>query len=406
MNNIIVLVVSSIRTEREHICRIIKAANNTPVEVDNGRTALKLLKARRPSVMVTDICAESLPCEKLLIEKHRISSIRDIPVIILTDTEHFKAARTINSPDIFTVLVKNITEDELLESIQQAVSLKKETDRATGKKSQTDFRNKEKTVQINNSLITKKVKCLFHDQDEPFSFNRLKSRTQRVQNNIFQIPFYTGPLENRTYCNFNHYDISVCPDCLFASNLQSDFYFVEGANTGKASFTPATRKKFIQGVSKREQILGENKRDAVAFNRTPKVAVSVAVTAAQSQLSLFELDSSLFHNRKSLAFNYYLKAAQIAFESQIEYEPFLQAAYKIGIDFQPISERAGVIHRHYCQMLALCLYLRDTGSGARYYKHLTKSSAGSPSEQAVVDDYKSKAQELWKRKDNLNDFIP
>ncbi len=404
MKKIIVLVVSSISTEREQVCRIIKSANHTPIEVDNGRTALKLLKARRPSVMVTDILTESLPCKKLIKEKQRIRSIRDIPVIILSDAAHLTIARSIQSPDIHTVLVKNITKEELLSSVQQSVSPAKKSGFSTTKTNRSDSSLKVKNTQLNRSLITKKVKCPFHKQDEPFLYNRLKSRTQRVQNNIFGIPCYTGPVENRTYCNFNHFDISVCPDCLFASNLRSDFIFLEKDNMEKASFTPATKRDFVQLAHTRESILGEDKQDAVQFDRTPVIAAKVAVTAAQSQLTLYKLDSSLFHNRKTLAFSYYLKAAQIAFESQLDTKTYLRRAHEIGSNFQPISEKVGVIHRHYCQMLALCIYLKDTQGAENYYKHLTESGNSTPSEQVIWDDYRSKAQELWKQKNSLDSF--
>ncbi len=79
-----------------------------------------------------------------------------------------------------------------------------------------------KLTSAHNALMGRYVNCYVCGHRE-ISQWKLRAKSMLTQKNIFGVPLYVSPIQGYDYCDFNLLQITVCPNCYFASHVPDYF---------------------------------------------------------------------------------------------------------------------------------------------------------------------------------------
>jgi uncharacterized protein (DUF2225 family) len=155
-----------------------------------------------------------------------------------------------------------------------------------------------------NCLIGYYVKCrVCGEKDIPFW--QLRSRSLHANTNLFGIPVYDKAYGDWEFCDYNLFQVSICPGCLFASN-QIDYFQRQDRSIGVSLFDA---KRFANdwqtALSKRKKLVGSNDNWLFSRERKPNQAIIAYELAIATHDLLGRLgDGTDFanHQRKSVSF--------------------------------------------------------------------------------------------------------
>jgi hypothetical protein len=162
-----------------------------------------------------------------------------------------------------------------------------------------------KTLEASNkSLLGFYVQCrVCGKKNIPYWF--LRTKTMNTRNNIFGIPVYQKPKAGKEFCDYNLIQITVCPQCLFASN-QMDFF---NKQSGKKVEPPFDNQAFShdwqKGLPLREQATGKSTAWLGKEKRSHQQAMASYELALMTsdQLAVISKDKqALEHQRRSVSF--------------------------------------------------------------------------------------------------------
>lgn len=106
----------------------------------------------------------------------------------------------------------------------------------------------------NTALVGKEVQCYVCGHSN-IPFYMIRPRSMITKPNIFGIPIYLKPAGNTDFCDYNLLQVTVCPNCFFASN--SVDYFRSAAD----SSCPFDREQFRERWKEKTPVLKKTAQD-------------------------------------------------------------------------------------------------------------------------------------------------
>jgi hypothetical protein len=136
-------------------------------------------------------------------------------------------------------------------------------------------------------------------------FWHLRSRTLHSKNNLFGIPVFDKAIGDKEFCDYNLYQVSICPSCLFASN-QIDTFKRQDKSIGVSQFDPRRFSPHWQSsLAKRKKLVGEDNSWLYSKERELRQAIITYELAGEThrQLGLLGDDvEQANHQRKVISF--------------------------------------------------------------------------------------------------------
>jgi DNA-binding NarL/FixJ family response regulator len=118
-----VLIVDDARADRELLSNLVRHAGYGAIEAERGEHALRLARARQPSVIIADILMPSMDGYELVRELRADETTARIPVIFYTTTYVLEEVQRLAAAcGVSHVLIKPCERDELVRAIEEAVS--------------------------------------------------------------------------------------------------------------------------------------------------------------------------------------------------------------------------------------------------------------------------------------------
>lgn len=155
----------------------------------------------------------------------------------------------------------------------------------------------------NKSLLGFYVQCrVCGKKNIPFWI--LRSNTINTRNNIFGIPVYHKAKEGKEFCDYNLVQVSVCPECLFASNQMGYFIKQQGETESEPFDSKAFKKHWDKGLPIREQLAGKNRDWLTTEKRTLRQAIAayqLALATSDHMASIVNEEHALEYWRRSVS---------------------------------------------------------------------------------------------------------
>lgn len=273
-------------------------------------------------------------------------------------------------------------------------------------------------VASNSSLLVAQLLCPFHEQVIPFPAYSLRSDRIETTFNYFDLPVYLRPIGKADYCNYHLVNVTVCPQCLFASNHHEMFWRAGDRQRKSASM----REKIIQVVQadqqRRRRISGELTPSFFNEQRSMEDALLSLELALDSSRSLLQADSSQFINELARMGNYHLRLAHL---KEHLYRGFGQggATEQIGLELPPqVVEhyanaqiffkkaaqfvQGALLSKTLYQLAATSIFMNDDET-ARHavdrLEELNRHGLLTSDERGTVTRYHHRAKKAWGQRD-------
>lgn len=348
-----------------------------------------------------------------------------IPVLLTCDASSDKMAiRQLVVMGVRAILVKPVLHSTLVGKIselvpwaiqspamQNAPACLSPDDQANGDDSPVSASSR---VASNHSLLSAQVFCPFHEQVIPFAGFSLRSGRVEVTQNLFDLPVYLKAIGQSHYCNYHLVQVTVCPQCLFASNSPDLFLRPVDRQRQRG---PAMREKILQVVQadsqRRRRLAQELSPTFFSEQRTLEQALLSLNLALDSSHSLLQADSSRFINELARMGNYHLRLAHLKEHRHLGLG-LVSATDHVGPDLTPeIAEHYTAAHiffrkaAQYVQGSLLCktlyqltatsVFLSDDETAKQAVDRLSQLSSGGVSaseDRSVILRYVSRAKKV------------
>jgi len=267
----------------------------------------------------------------------------------------------------------------------------------------------------NSSLLGFYVQCrVCGKKNVPFWI--LRSKSMNTRNNIFGIPVYKKAKDGKQFCDFNLLQITICPECFFATNQMDHFKKQSGPTVSPPFDTKLFTADWEKSQPIREQLIGKNKAWMAAEKRSLKQAIAsydLALMTSDHLASVSKEKQEIEHQRRSVS--YLLIQAELAMSNKDR----PQAETKIGeVEtrlekiFPNLSQTPAI--RSAFVLAIIKIYFRkyeDAGEYLNFLKNFDRSrsvAAGSP-EFRVLNQVTKPVETAWQEReeyahDVLSDF--
>lgn len=148
---------------------------------------------------------------------------------------------------------------------------------------------------ISSSLSGFYVKCYICGEKN-IMFWQLGKNNARPKKNIFGVPTYNNTNDDENFCNFNLMQVTVCPNCFFASN-RLDYFQIQGKKAGKLPIASSGfETEWQKTVYYRKELINEINEGFFTERRTKTEAILSYQLAIETEdyLSRFDPDRSTF----------------------------------------------------------------------------------------------------------------
>lgn len=242
---------------------------------------------------------------------------------------------------------------------------------------------------------------------------QLRTRTLHSKQNIFGIPCYDRSLGDKQFCDYNLFQVSVCPSCYFASN-QMEYFQRQGQAIGVSMFNV---RNFAPGwkasISQREILVGENSDWLRSDNRTVGQAYIAYQLAQQThdQLALISNEEErIKHQRKSISFLLTLAEVLMNSGERVEAESILSQVNRRLEEIFPGLAKESAIRAAFLRVMIQIYFKRydEVGELLNYldrYASVHKVIPGSE-EYKALNTAIHQTKEAWQsRKEYSRDHL-
>jgi hypothetical protein len=148
---------------------------------------------------------------------------------------------------------------------------------------------------IFSSLAGFYVKCYICGEKN-IMFWQLSKKDVYSKKNIFGVPTYNNTGDDENFCDFNLMQVTVCPNCFFASN-KLDYFQIQDKRAGKLPIaTNGFETEWQKTVYYRRELINEISEGFFTERRTKTEAILSYQLAVETEdcLSRFDPDKSTF----------------------------------------------------------------------------------------------------------------
>jgi len=403
--NNIVLVVDALEETRTQLARALRVGRWKVAEAASVREALALAIEKQPKAIVLDWDLEGGIGADLVALFREEPSTEGTALIACgrgSSVETRFAALRAGATDYLPkpVDVKALTAS--LERIKDAAGAAR---KGTGKKAIG-----EKTVQ-NNSLYTRSLQCKLHSSGTSFLGYCLRSKTQLIETNLFDIPRYIRSMGRSDYCNFHVLEVRVCPDCFFASSDDRQFRVLSGRVD--ETFNPSERVVNLLGRSapRRRKIGSQAGQNLWTESRTVDEAILAYELAAMSARALYEAMPNAYVEELCRIASYHFKSAELVLSCKKDTEAhdrhLEQALEALERGYLELEIGPNLFRAMY-QIVALLVWFGRDAQSRRYLSRFRdlyrgKSDALSQRHRGLLARYYQRAQSVYEDRDLIRE---
>ncbi|GEM_PF-3150293 len=212
--------------------------------------------------------------------------------------------------DPFAILARPLTYAILAQTAREALERSDELKKEHGLQ-RPQAPSTTRHVPENNSLLVHEVTCRFHD--EPVKLDRYVLRSGRVETelNFFDIPVYKKAARGADFVDFNLLNVTVCPQCLFASNDPSHFDDPAERDVKPVEFTPQTRSAVTGRIDVRRSLAAGLTQSFFTHERTRPQALVAFELAIDSAKTIYECNKYTMPLELLRLANYHLRLVQL-----------------------------------------------------------------------------------------------
>ena len=401
----IVLVVDAFAETRAQLCRALRAEHWQVAEADGVRAAMSTAINRRPSVIVLDWDLDEGIGADLVALFREEPSTEGIPLIACgqgSSVETRFAALRAGAADYLPKPVDIKALRAILERIKDVPS--------TSEEEESDKPLGQKTV-LNNSLYTRSLQCKLHHSGTSFLGFCLRSKTQLMETNLFDIPRYIRPMGKSDYCNFYLLEVRVCPDCFFASAEDRQFRVLSGRVD--EVFSPAERVVNLLGraAPHRRKTGSQAGQNLWAENRTVDEAITAYELGVMSAQALYEAASTVYAEELCRIASYHFKSAELLLNYKKDAEAHdrhLEGALEALERGYLELEMGPNLFRAIYQIVALLVWFGRDAPSRRYLSRFRdlyrgKSTALSERHRGLLNRYYQRAQTVYEDRDLIRE---
>ncbi len=259
-------------------------------------------------------------------------------------------------------------------------------------------------VEGNSSLLIHQAHCPFHDEPAPVDRYVLRAGRIETEMSFFDIPVYKAAARGADFVDFNLLSVTVCPQCLFASNDPTHFMDPAEKTLKPIEWTPATRNAVIGRTPVRKALAKGLTADFFTEARTPQQALVAYALAIDSASTIYECNRYAMpiellrlanHHLRLMHLHEMLKSPVSALEENA------QAAYDWLKKAFPLLEGVGLYKTIY-QLVAVALWMGEDKAAHQYMSRLVEleREATLPREQkALVERFLTRCKSAWENRD-------
>lgn len=259
-----------------------------------------------------------------------------------------------------------------------------------------------------NCLLGYYVTCrICGEKDIPFW--QLRSRSLHATTNLFGIPVYDKALGEWEYCDYNLFQVSICPSCLFASN-QIDYFQRQDKSIGVSLFnTKQFDSEWQTTQAKRKKLVGSNDSWLFSRERKPNQAIIAFELAIATHDLLGRLGNDAefaTHQRKSVSF--ILTQAEMLMnkgERNHAEHLLLKAKDRLEKAFPNFEREAGIRAAHVIVLISIYFKAYDRiGEYLNYLNNFTRQivPTSGTSEYKTLQLAIRQTTEAWQARDQYS----
>lgn len=242
-------------------------------------------------------------------------------------------------------------------------------------------------------------------QYSPIPFVLPKAKCRNVFFDRFMMAHYTS-LAGYTEFDWSSYEITVCPNCYFASPEKTDFITKNWTGNGElpSQLSQIQKEKFALAKAHALSIVSDKAGDKKVF----VIPRSEEVVQVAFDLAIFKsiIDDKIgLDLGKYRIASYYLKKASIRGLSSSQSEKWLQNSARIYEEFftTKLMENPEIEFQTLYRLMALNLYLKKFEESFRYFEQFAEIrereiQRGQKEDESYIrclDKWQEKAKYLW-----------
>jgi len=300
----VILIMDANDKTRTALSNALRDQNWQVTETAGLREAIQAARDRPPWVIVLDWDIEEGIGPEVMILFHEDPSTGGIPLIACGNGSAVETRFAALRAGATDYLSKPIDVRSLREILKRIIKSQTEEEEKAND-------NKSEKFTSNKSIYTRSLQCKLHKPATSFIAFCLRSKTQMIEYNLFDIPRYIRGLGNADYCNFHLLESRVCPDCFFASSDDGQFAVLAGHV--KETFNPTERLINIIGRSTphRRNLGAHIGQNLWTENRSVDDALVAFELAASSAQALYEAMPGSYAQELCRIAGYKLKSAEL-----------------------------------------------------------------------------------------------
>lgn len=402
-----VLICEPMRALRDKMVREAGLAGAEVVPVSTGKEALQAAAHQKPNLALLSSAVSDVHIENLLKAFQVSEHTRNIPLVVATD-------------EVLQARLKMFLKQGAAECVQRAIPAERFTrlldkhanlrlvdpaaarrDRATRifKRAQLPKSEAPSEEGKTSPLLVKQIRCPLHRESDSFDTFYVRSRSQIVEYNMFDVAVYKGAMKNFFAVPFLLYEPSVCPHCLYAST-DVNFFLREGDGRAARDIWPDRVREELRD-RREERIALVDCEPVELFGNSRSVAGGLAglkLCVATSR-ALFDFDNKTYCNELYRVANYYLRMAQILAEDGRgdESDEYLTEGFHVLEKAFPHTSGPAFFRLMY-QLLAIGVYFSWDEKVGVYFSRLREMEASivtDSKEDEASRRYAKRIRRLW-----------
>jgi CheY-like chemotaxis protein len=368
-----------------------------------GQDLIEMAKQSAPDLLLVDV---DWPVElpslcRILARFHATRALLTVLVCPANIERH--RLEKLQALGVFAILPRPLTYSRLATVCTQAVrhaGFLREQFGIAPPAEQTTTRH----VESNSSLLIHQVRCPFHDEPTPVDRYVLRSGKIETEMSFFDIPIYKSATRGADYVDFNLLAVTVCPQCLFASNDPAHFIDPAEKSIKPVEWTPATRNAVAGRTAVRKSLAPGLESSFFTEARDAQQALVAYALAIDSAKTVYEHNKYAMpiellrlanHHLRLMHLHEMLKSPVAKLEEHArEAGEWLKKAF-------PLLEGAGLYKTVY-QLVAVALWTGEDKAAHQYMSRLAeleRDATVPKEEKAHIERFHSRCKTAWEDRD-------
>ncbi len=334
----------------------------------------------------------------------RFHATRALSIIIVVpaNVDRIRIER-LRATNPFSILIRPLTYATIAQTARAAqanvLRIKQELGMITEQSSSTT-----RHAPGNNSLLIHQVTCAFHD--EPVTLDRYVLRAGRIETeiNFFDIPVYTAPTRGADFVDFNLLTVTVCPQCLFASNDPAHFDDPAERSVKPIEYTAQTISAIRGRTDVRRSIANGLSADFFTDKRSPLEAIVAFELAIDCSTTMYNCNKYTMPIELLRLANYHLRLMLLR-QSLGATAQDIDAHAVAALDWLKqgfLLLEGPPLYKTIYQLVALSIWLHQDRAAHQYMSRLVELSRQpdiSRVNQGLIERYDTRCKTAWEDRD-------